>query len=189
MECSSEDYPAAHSMDTSWFAIDEAGHVAVFDSGEDGAVPFAALSLGGAGNPDPEAEQILGLLQPGHDDDRWDALHEGGPFFHYRNGDYGDPGHYARTDHAPTPAANIASLPATLRAKMLRLPVDFTTAMTVHLADFMADEDASTWGDTTLRGEPLTTSHPAASSSRSGLGWLIVIVLALAAALLVVTAR
>jgi hypothetical protein len=36
------DYPAAHSMDTHWFAVDPCGHVAVFDSGEDGAVPKGA---------------------------------------------------------------------------------------------------------------------------------------------------
>lgn len=33
------DFPAAHSMDTEWFAVDDDGHVAVFDSGEGGAVP------------------------------------------------------------------------------------------------------------------------------------------------------
>lgn len=36
------DYPAAHSMDTMWFALDEEGHVALFDSGEAGAVPHDA---------------------------------------------------------------------------------------------------------------------------------------------------
>jgi hypothetical protein len=38
------DYPAAHSMDTEWFAVDEHGNVARFDSGEDGAVPVDAAS-------------------------------------------------------------------------------------------------------------------------------------------------
>lgn len=33
------DFPAAHSMDTEWFAVDEAGRVALFRSREDGAVP------------------------------------------------------------------------------------------------------------------------------------------------------
>ena len=33
------DFPAAHSMDTTWYAVDEEGHVAMFESGEDGAVP------------------------------------------------------------------------------------------------------------------------------------------------------
>jgi hypothetical protein len=36
------DFPAAHSMDTMWFAVDADGHVAVFDSGEGGGVPDAA---------------------------------------------------------------------------------------------------------------------------------------------------
>lgn len=34
------DYPAAHSMDTTWFAVDLEGHVALFDSGEPCPVPF-----------------------------------------------------------------------------------------------------------------------------------------------------
>lgn len=37
------DYPAAHSMDTTWFAVDRDGHVAVFESGEPGAVPVEAM--------------------------------------------------------------------------------------------------------------------------------------------------
>jgi hypothetical protein len=37
----SADYPAAHSMDTEWFAVDRDGHVALFVSGENGPVPRA----------------------------------------------------------------------------------------------------------------------------------------------------
>jgi hypothetical protein len=37
------DFPAAHSMDLHWFAVDCDGHVAQFDSGEAGAVPLAAF--------------------------------------------------------------------------------------------------------------------------------------------------
>jgi hypothetical protein len=36
-----KDYPAAHSMDTEWFAVDADGNVGIFDSSEDGAVPTA----------------------------------------------------------------------------------------------------------------------------------------------------
>src|SRR5262245_9213183 len=35
------DIPAAHSMATDWFAVDRDGHVALFESGESGAVPVA----------------------------------------------------------------------------------------------------------------------------------------------------
>lgn len=34
-----QDFPAAHSMDTEWFAVDANGNLAIFDSGEGGAVP------------------------------------------------------------------------------------------------------------------------------------------------------
>jgi hypothetical protein len=36
------DFPAAHSMDTAWFAVDRDGHVAYFGTGEAGAAPFDA---------------------------------------------------------------------------------------------------------------------------------------------------
>ncbi|MGC4115758.1 MAG: radical SAM protein [Myxococcales bacterium] len=55
--------PAAHSMDTDWFAVDEDGHVAEFHSGEAGAVPEAFL--GRAGHQ-YSAEQLYeaALLEP-----------------------------------------------------------------------------------------------------------------------------
>lgn len=36
------EFPAAHSMDTDWYAVDKTGHVARLSSGEEGAVPNAA---------------------------------------------------------------------------------------------------------------------------------------------------
>jgi hypothetical protein len=38
-----DDFPAAHSMDATWFAVDQDGHVGVFESGENGHVPTLAL--------------------------------------------------------------------------------------------------------------------------------------------------
>lgn len=38
------DYPAAHSMDTCFFAVDRDGHVACFDTGEAGAVPTGSVA-------------------------------------------------------------------------------------------------------------------------------------------------
>ncbi len=35
-----DDYPAAHSMDTDWFAVDVDGNVAILRSGEDGLLPL-----------------------------------------------------------------------------------------------------------------------------------------------------
>lgn len=34
-----KEFPAAHSMDTDWFAVDADGNIGVFDSDEEGAVP------------------------------------------------------------------------------------------------------------------------------------------------------
>jgi hypothetical protein len=36
------DYPAAHSMDTQWFAVDADGHVAFAETGESGCAPAGA---------------------------------------------------------------------------------------------------------------------------------------------------
>ncbi len=46
------DFPAAHSMDTCWFAVDRDGHLAVFDSGEEGAVPNEAVYDSGLDVPE-----------------------------------------------------------------------------------------------------------------------------------------
>lgn len=37
-----EDFPAAHSMDTSWFGVDENGEIAIFETGENGCLPTSA---------------------------------------------------------------------------------------------------------------------------------------------------
>lgn len=67
----SSDFPAAHSMDTTWFAVDRDGHVAVFDSGEAGAVPVEGY------NEDwyPILEELVkaagGQELAADDDDAW----------------------------------------------------------------------------------------------------------------------
>jgi hypothetical protein len=38
------DYPSAHSMDSSWYAVDKNGHVALFITGAGGAMPNNAFS-------------------------------------------------------------------------------------------------------------------------------------------------
>jgi hypothetical protein len=47
------DFPAAHSMDTAWFAVDADGHIAFFDTGENGLVPQSAW-----GPPTPPREVV-----------------------------------------------------------------------------------------------------------------------------------
>src|SRR5215467_3982993 len=38
------DFPAAHSMDATWFAVDRDGHVGLFTCGEEGAVPTTEVN-------------------------------------------------------------------------------------------------------------------------------------------------
>jgi len=54
------DFPAAHSMDTVWFAVDQDGHVACFHSHESGAVPVAAF----AGDEAYRTQQGLAQVLP-----------------------------------------------------------------------------------------------------------------------------
>jgi hypothetical protein len=60
------DYPAAHSMDTVWFAVDLDGHVAYFHSSETGVVPVQA-------DADSDARvlerlpEVLPRVEPLHD--------------------------------------------------------------------------------------------------------------------------
>src|SRR4051794_8124191 len=50
------DYPAAHSMDSSWYAVDKNGHVALFVTGAGGAMADNAYS--------PAAREFLEDLDP-----------------------------------------------------------------------------------------------------------------------------
>jgi hypothetical protein len=71
------DYPAAHSMDSSWFAVDADGHVGYFRTGEAGAMPYegvtgdaAELLIDRLARAVPPTEAIhdpRGHLLPGHD--------------------------------------------------------------------------------------------------------------------------
>lgn len=55
------DLPAAHSMDTTWFAVDEDGHVAVLETGEAGALPEAWEGGQGGGNAALDAIHAAGF--------------------------------------------------------------------------------------------------------------------------------
>ncbi len=51
--------PAAHSMDTDWFAVDALGQIGVFDSGEGGGVPLAHFE---AWSAQSSFDELLALL-------------------------------------------------------------------------------------------------------------------------------
>ncbi|MGN6546780.1 MAG: hypothetical protein ACTHK7_17120 [Aureliella sp.] len=80
----SDDFPAAHSMDTQWFAVDAEGHIGCFDSGEAGAVPNSALQVAEE-SEDSLHDAILALRPEDGVEYFVDDLLEqpGGPFFKY----------------------------------------------------------------------------------------------------------
>ena len=71
------DYPAAHSMDSTWFAVDADGNIAVFDTGEGGCVPEGDFPLGGeAGSYEFEPSDLLAraMIARARTDERLAAL-------------------------------------------------------------------------------------------------------------------
>jgi hypothetical protein len=54
------DFPAAHSMDAVWFAVDDEGHIGRFFSSESGAVPLQAADVSGR-----QQEQLVQMLPRG----------------------------------------------------------------------------------------------------------------------------
>lgn len=121
------DYPAAHSMDTTWFAVDAVGHVGVFESWEDGHVPETAIDahdlLAGIWSLDhPGEEESLSI------EDLAAAL--GAFIYHYDNSDdsFDQIALYRRTTTPEVPL-HLDQLPPTLRqqAKQVQFhKVDFS---------------------------------------------------------------
>jgi hypothetical protein len=123
-------------------------------------------------------------------DEIWDWAYEGGgPVYRFSNVDYGNPGSYQRLNE-PDHAIRTDGLPPELEETIskLSLPVRFADAAEIHLADYLSDEECVTWGETTLRGEPLEPSAPSTGGPPSGMeprtARLILLALAVAAVLL-----
>jgi hypothetical protein len=117
------DFPATHSMDTVWFAVDKAGQVAMFDSGETGPVPQ------GEDNDLREELWQLWALPDAIQDGDWDLdvlCDERGAYYFFCEDAYGnDPvGCYIRSN-APEVPLHIDQLPPGLREGCREVSFDF----------------------------------------------------------------
>ncbi len=142
----SENVPAAHSMDSEWWAVDENGEVARFSTGEDGALPSAAgVVLGNADDGGAHAF-FHAKYEEAWDEEADEALDIG--VTTYANDDYGNPGAYVRRKR-PSKPLMLAELPAEARAQVskLKLPISFASADKVHLADLGNLGEMSMWSD------------------------------------------
>ena len=124
------DYPAAHSMDTTWYAVDAAGHVALFHTGENGHAPVRA-----------EGDYFLDRLYRARHpvaaaDDYWpdEQLAAELGFFLYDYADGYDPIDVFERRVVPARPVHVDELPPDVRAacKKTRLPVTFATAERVQ---------------------------------------------------------
>lgn len=182
-----QDFPAAHSMDTAWFAVDADGHVGRFDTGEDGALPVRAAHRGGPDDPNFDVDALLRALderEPGVGEGERSAYAVRLPGVFDFTRDHGDdPGRYLRA-HVPDQPVRLSELPPSSRGAVGRLvlPVRFSDAEVVHLADHLDDAEAATWGDWPLRWPPggaqvfFEAQAAARSPARTGLVVLLVLV-------------
>lgn len=151
------DFPAAHSMDSEWFAVDQNGQVAVFITGENGHLPRGQalrdlVAVMGALRGKPLTEEEM--------DEVWDsspeeACAEAGLFvYDYADGRSGvDPfdviqvqDTYRRTD-VPEAPTHIDQLPPGMRVQLKGVNlagVDFTAAPLVQPAEFVR---CDYWGE------------------------------------------
>lgn len=150
------DLPAAHSMDTAWFAVDAEGHVARFHTGEDGAKPTRAAHQGGPIDANFDVDALRQHLHRDKPPGAWfDAyMHDDAMpgLFEYRREHGDDPGRY-RLAQAPELPALLSEIPAEPREAIgrFRLPSRFAQTPIVHLADHIPDHAADMWGDGPLR--------------------------------------
>jgi hypothetical protein len=116
-----EDFSAAHSMDTEWFAVDRDGQVALFISGENGSVADAAADI----NVDDVLRALGGNWTEDMEDD-WDVqlpelarlgLHV------YQDDTEWFSGPYVRT-HRPERPLHVDQLPPQLREQVKEVRYD-----------------------------------------------------------------
>src|SRR5688572_22263668 len=109
------DYPAAHSMDTFWFAVDRDGHVAMFSSGEAGAVPVEGYLGEEWGETLEGLKKLPGAVkaEKGEDDDFEGVLNHGVFYYSHDKTENILAGPYTQTK--PTQPVKIDQLHPTVR--------------------------------------------------------------------------
>jgi hypothetical protein len=143
------DYPAAHSMDTDWFAVDRDGRVGYFSSGENGPVPVGQRS-------DADLEELVvnhlraAAGQPGLSDDDWFLAQDEAyltslgifVFTHPHASEWVEP--YARGPGAGRPV-HVDQLPPHVRdqCRRVRFPISFAEVEGLQPCEFV---ECSHWG-------------------------------------------
>ena len=109
------DYPAAHSMDSVWFAVDADGRVAAFDTGENGHIPSEG-NEGFGWEVLVEMERAAGLAD-NEDKETGERCKELGLFYYDFGNRIGPVSPYDRLAVPPAPV-HVNQLPPPLRRRV-----------------------------------------------------------------------
>jgi len=149
------DFPAAHSMDTSWYAVDGRGNVGLFVTGAGGAVPNGAYSPEAADlmdEFDDETREELGLsaanvVPP-------DSLPAGEGLFVYETGQLDEclADRYHRSS-VPKKPVHIDELPPQTRAALGMMRFDTLDFAKVEVFQPVELTDCGTWDPAYLTGD------------------------------------
>lgn len=141
------DFPAAHSMDSSWYAVDKDGFVAYFDTGEDGPMPNRCYSPEmGDHFEDMDVDDLeeMGLSRS----DIIDPSHLPDPkrlYSYSASDEYGVGGRYQR-ESCPKKPLHIDELPPDVREALGQARFDtLAFAQTEYLQPMELTESTS-WG-------------------------------------------
>jgi hypothetical protein len=110
------DYPAAHSMDSVWFAVDADGHVALFSTGENGHIPMVGNA--GDGFDDLRAlEAAMGKPEGEEGEDLGFQAEKLGLFLYSHPDNMGDPIEAYERAQVPQEPLHIDQVPPALRTQ------------------------------------------------------------------------
>lgn len=144
--------PAAHSMDTAWFGVDLDGRLAVFDTGEAGAIPEDAVGLGDyerALGGFPQAFEAISEAVGMSDEEPY-APDPKSPVYRYEhNAENWAAGPYVQA-HAPARPVTIDRVPEALRPGIVPLPVRFAEAQPVQPVEHVP---CTSWGPVWLSSD------------------------------------
>ena len=157
-----KDFPAAHSMDSTWFAVDEDGEVAVFDTASEGPIPLGGFPVHGdeegafdegqmlarvlwaKASLDPRLRALLpakveALEESIDDSDEWELIE---PILRalgawYYRGDEGAPWPYRRTN-VPAQPVKLTELDEDTQSRFAdaKLPVRFRQESMIAPGEF-----------------------------------------------------
>lgn len=149
-------FPAAHSMDTTWFGVDRDGRVGLFETGEDGIVPEDAHAA--EAPADLFGPMLAGRVPVDEDDDEAfygteDLVRLG--FYVYDCDDFPVPGFYDQSA-VPKRPLHIDELPPSMREAVGQMRFDdlsFAEAKRLHPGD---DTPIQAWGPVFLSSDGKT---------------------------------